>query len=89
MNLKNLFTVARNTADAVLEKAKGAALAAVGAVGTAVALAPTSAHAALTLDTTSILADIATVVAFITTVGLAILGLVYVAKSIGWAKKAG
>ena len=55
----------------------------------AMTLVAMNAQAALTLDSAAILADVATVVGFITTVGLAILGLVYVAKVIGWAKKAG
>jgi len=48
-----------------------------------------SSHAALTLDSTAILADIATCVGFITVVGLAVLGMIYVAKAIRWARKAG
>lgn len=59
------------------------------AFGSAASLLAMNAHAALTLDNTAILADIATVVGFITAVGLAILGMVYVAKSLKWAKSAG
>lgn len=47
------------------------------------------AAAALTLDPSTIIADIATVVTFISTVGLAVLGMVFVAKGIKWARRAG
>lgn len=53
----------------------------------ALAVASTSANAALALDSASVLADIATCVAFITAIGLAVIGLHYVAKAIGWARK--
>lgn len=78
----------KNLATRVADKARSLK-AAVLAFFVPATLVATNAHAALTLDSAAILADVATVVAFITTVGLAILGLVYVAKAIGWAKKAG
>lgn len=63
----------------------------VAVVATALALglvvAPTSAFAALELDPAAILADIAVVVAFAVTVGLAVIGLTYTIKALGWARR--
>jgi hypothetical protein len=53
----------------------------------ALAVLPAQAFAAVTLPSADILADIALVVAFITAIGGAIVGLHYVAKAFGWAKK--
>lgn len=65
------------------------AFAVLGSFGMAAAMLPAPAHAALTLDSASILADIATAGTFITVVGLAVLGLVFVAKAIKYARRAG
>lgn len=65
------------------------AKATLGAMTVAGATVATNASAALTLDSASILTDIATCVAFITAVGLAVLGMIYVAKALKWARKAG
>ena len=83
--IRELYNRARECASDLARRGK----AAVVAFGTAGSMVAMNAQAALTLDSTAILADIATVVGFITTVGLAILGLVYTAKALGWAKKAG
>lgn len=64
-------------------------MAMVFALVVAVSALPFNAHAALTLDSTAIMADIATAAAFITTVGLAVLGLVFTAKAIRYARRAG
>lgn len=73
----------------VKEKAAAVAMAVIGSFGMGAAMLPGNAHAALTLDSTAILADIATAATFITAVGLAVLGLVFVAKVIKYARRAG
>lgn len=61
----------------------------VGAV-TAASLVPMLASAAtLPLPTADVLAYVAACVAFITVVGGAVLGMIYLAKGIRWARKAG
>jgi hypothetical protein len=52
-------------------------------------LVPMQAMAAISLPSADILADIALVVAFISLVGGAVLGMHYVAKAFGWARKSG
>jgi uncharacterized membrane protein len=71
------------------DKVAGVGLALAMAFGVGVASLPAPAYAALTLDSTAILADVATCVAFITAVGLGVLGLIFVAKAIRWARRAG
>lgn len=84
-----VMAAAVNMGKAIKNKVEGAALAVFGAFGLAASMTPGKAHAALTLDSAAILADIATAAAFITLVGLAVLGLVFTAKAIKYARRAG
>lgn len=52
-------------------------------------LSSVPAFAQVTFDTTEVIGIVDSATAFITTVGLAVLGLLMVAKGIKWARKAG
>jgi hypothetical protein len=59
-------------------------------VGGLALLGASGAHAdAIAFDTTDILANVQAAVTFITTVGLAVLAMLFVAKGIKWVRKAG
>lgn len=75
----------------IRNKLSALSLAVVGAMASAVAL-PSAAFAQATgidFDTTEVLGIVDDATAFIVTVGLAVLGLLMVAKGIKWARKAG
>ena len=64
------------------------AFAAVVALGSVLS-PPQLSHATIAFDTTDVLAIVDSATTFITTVGLAVLALLMVAKGIKWARKAG